>query len=48
MIALRRTTPKRLCFNAFDVVDLPFSGGEYFAVRVGRPIWRGARLRRAG
>ena len=28
----------------------PFSGGDYFDVimMVGRPIWRGARLRRAG
>ena len=32
------------------LVDSPFSGGDYFDVimRVGRPIWRGARLRRAG
>ena len=30
--------------------DSPFSGGDYYAVimRVGRPGWRGARLRRAG
>jgi hypothetical protein len=35
---------------AMMLVDLPFSGGDYFEVimRVGRPIWRGARLRRAG
>jgi hypothetical protein len=32
------------------LVDSPLSGGDYFDVimRVGRPIWRGARLRRAG
>ena len=32
------------------LVNSPFSGGDYFDVimRVGRPIWRGARLRRAG
>ena len=32
------------------LLDSPFSGGDYFDVimRVGRPIWRGARLRRAG
>jgi hypothetical protein len=32
------------------LVDSPFSGGDYFDVimRVGRPIWRGAGLRRAG
>ena len=32
------------------LVDSPFSGGDYFDVimRVGRPIWRGVRLRRAG
>jgi len=32
------------------LADSPFSGGDYFDVimRVGRPIWRGARLRRAG
>jgi ribosomal protein S27E len=32
------------------LVDSPFSGSDYFDVimRVGRPIWRGARLRRAG
>ena len=31
------------------LVDSPFGGGDYFDVimRVGRPIWRGARLRRA-
>jgi ribosomal protein S27E len=32
------------------LVDSPFSGGDYFDVimKVGRPISRGARLRRAG
>ena len=32
------------------LVNSPFSGGDYFDVimRVGRPMWRGARLRRAG
>ena len=32
------------------LVESPFSGGDYFDVimKVGRPIWRGARLRRAG
>ena len=31
------------------LVNSPFGGGDYFDVimRVGRPIWRGARLRRA-
>jgi hypothetical protein len=31
-------------------VDSPFEGGDYFDVimRIGRPMWRGARLRRAG
>ena len=32
------------------LADSPFSGGDYYDVimRVGRPGWRGARLRRAG
>ena len=32
------------------LVDSPFSGSDYYDVimRVGRPGWRGARLRRAG
>jgi hypothetical protein len=32
------------------LLDSPFEGSDYFDVimRVGRPIWRGARLRRAG
>ena len=36
--------------RGMTVVEPPFEDRDYFDVimRVGRPIWRGARLRRAG
>ena len=39
-------TPRALC--GMTLVDSPFEGSDYFDVimRVGRPIWRGARHRR--
>ena len=48
---LHEPLPIRLRISiGMTLVDLPFSGGDYFDVimRVGRPTWRGARLRRTG
>ena len=46
-----RTDANTACASCeMTLADSPFSGGDYYAVimRVGRSVWRKARLRRAG
>ena len=50
-VACGRADANTVCASCGTAqVAAPFEGGDYFDVimRVGRPIWRGARLRRAG
>jgi hypothetical protein len=51
MTGFGRIDANTVCASCgMKLIDSPFSGGDYFDVimRVGRPVWRGARLRRAG
>lgn len=45
-----RADADSVCLCGMTLADSAFSGGDYYAVvmRVGRPLSRGARLRRAG
>ena len=47
----RRIDANTACASCgMTLVESPFGGGDYYGVimRAGRPVWRGARLRRAG